>query len=377
MPDVFQVANAFVTHVQQSYPQEVAIIAYYGSYALGAASPGSDLDLYYIPATEKAGGLYRSFCVAGVPFEFWPVSWEFAEKIASGRHHWSVAASILANARLLYSRSEADLSRFEALRAQIARLQTPAEKDHMLDLAWEAFQPAAFHLESLRLACARQDLLGARWMGCKLVNAVLDCLCLVNQTYFQRDWTSDLEPVRQLAQQPEGTLERIESLATGGSCSAIQEAAEGLYHAARQLLLEKQNTQPLTSLAELFSGYLAALGEYTHKTISACERHNLVKASYWASQMQVEVASMLAQVYTQPASPDHHIFSEYSAYLSTLGWPDLAQAITTRDFDLIAAQTQAFANRVREFLCAQGVPSNEFAILQDALGYISGENLQA
>jgi hypothetical protein len=170
MIDVLQVANALVSHVQKAYAQNVAIVAYYGSYAMDTASAGSDLDMYYIPDAGKAESLYRSFVVAGIPFEFWPVSWEFAEEIASGKHRWAVAPSILTNARVLYWRSDADLERFDALKAQIASLQKPENKSVLVARAWDTFQTAPFYLETLRLSCACQDVLGTRWMGCQLAN---------------------------------------------------------------------------------------------------------------------------------------------------------------------------------------------------------------
>lgn len=45
MMNVFEVANALVSHAQQAYALDVAIVAYYGSYATGTASDRSDLDL--------------------------------------------------------------------------------------------------------------------------------------------------------------------------------------------------------------------------------------------------------------------------------------------------------------------------------------------
>lgn len=373
MLDVFQIANAWVSQVQKAYAQDVAIVAYYGSYALGTASERSDLDLYYIPETEKAAALYRSFIVNGVPFEFWPVSWALAEKIASGKHRWSVAPSILVNAHVLYARSEADLTRFDALKAQIMHLQKPENKSVLVAQAWDVFQTASFHLETLRRACACQDVLGARWIGCQLVNAVLDCLALVNQTFFVRDWTSDFESIRHLHHKPAQTIELIEVITTSKNVVQIQLNAEDLLMLTRDILVcEQCENKKSVSLAEALGGYYAAIQEYTNKINSACEQRNLIKAGYWASQMQTELALMLAQVNTHTGWSRVNFYSEYGAYLNSLGWPNLAQAIETQDFEYIAKQARGFAKKAEYYLIAHSVPLNEFKTLEEAEAYLCG-----
>ena len=210
-------------------------------------------------------------------------------------------------------------------------------------------------------------------MGCQLLNVVLDCLALVNQTFLARDWTSDIESVRCLAYKPEQTLELIEVIMTSGQVGQIQRAAEDLLKATREILIcaQYENQKP-ASLPKVLDGYYAAIQEYTGKIISACERRNLIKASYWTSQMQTELARMLAQVNTHAGVSDVNFYGEYGAYLTSLGWPNLAQAIEAGDFGYMAEQAQTFAQKAKDYLVAHAVQLNVYETLKDAQAYICG-----
>jgi hypothetical protein len=372
MSSVFDIANAFVAYVKQAYAQDVAIVAYYGSYATGTATDRSDLDLYYIPDDGKAGDLYRSFVLDGRPFEFWPVSWAFAEKIASGKQHWAVAPSILANAQVLYARSEEDLTRFEGLGEEIARLQKPENIERAVSCAWDAFKSAPFYLESLRFACACQDKAGAREMGSQLVNVLLDCLTLVNQRTFTRDWTSDIEPLRNLIQKPDRTLELVETIMTSTDVVKIESSAETFLRETREIIIAGQSEcKTVSNLQEVFNGYFPAIQEYVGKILSACEQRNLIKASYWSTKMQSEVGLMLAQSFSNKSFSGMNLYIEYGGYQASLGWPDLVQAVETRDFDYIAIHAQSFAQQVKEYLLSNSVSLNMFESFEEVQEYIS------
>jgi predicted nucleotidyltransferase len=51
--DVFVVAETLVNHIRSKCPDDIAIIAYYGSFANGTATKRSDLDFFFIPATSN------------------------------------------------------------------------------------------------------------------------------------------------------------------------------------------------------------------------------------------------------------------------------------------------------------------------------------
>ena len=103
MADVFKVADILITHARQVLGDDLALVAYYGSYALGQAKPTSDLDLYCVSEQGKAESALATFTLDGLPYDFGAKPWWVLENIANARpgYDWIVSASQIADARVL------------------------------------------------------------------------------------------------------------------------------------------------------------------------------------------------------------------------------------------------------------------------------------
>ena len=132
--DGLEVARILVDRVKRQYADDIAIVAYYGSYAHGTARHNSDLDIFFIPATPQGAAASFQFILDGIGYDFWPISWERAERIASFEE---AIVSVIADSKLLYSRSDADLDRFDKLKNQICSLRQPSNRATMLSNRWE------------------------------------------------------------------------------------------------------------------------------------------------------------------------------------------------------------------------------------------------
>ncbi|WP_156177905.1 nucleotidyltransferase domain-containing protein [Bacillus sp. SA1-12] len=59
MEEVFKIAEILVENLKTKYKVDIALIAYYGTYAQGRATKLSDLDMFFIPSTDR--GFQASF----------------------------------------------------------------------------------------------------------------------------------------------------------------------------------------------------------------------------------------------------------------------------------------------------------------------------
>src|SRR5690554_3951022 len=111
-------------------PNDIAIIAYYGSYAQGTATKRSDLDFFFIPATPEGYRMSIQFVLHDISFDFWPIDWERAERMASFEDSFT---TIIADCQLLYVRSKADYTRIMKLRDQISEMHEPGKGRELLE----------------------------------------------------------------------------------------------------------------------------------------------------------------------------------------------------------------------------------------------------
>lgn len=367
MVDVFQVAAVFVDHAIKAHGDEVGIIAYYGSYALGVASPTSDLDLIYIPDDGKATTLAACFILDDICFDFFPISWARAEGFATGRTGWAVGPALIANAQVLYARAEADLDRFNRLKAKLADLQKPEQKPQMVQRALDAFKTAVFHLGNLRLAILEADFSSIRRAAWLVVMNAVECLALVNQTYFNRGWDANLAEILQLKTKPEMLETLLATLATATDPQQINHAAETLVQATREILLQAQGALATPSTVQAtFTNYYPELHDKINKIQTRCAADRPVDASWAAMFIQAEVALFMAQALQGVAYGDFNLYSEYAAPYRELGLPDLMAL----DGTALVEQAQQFDQKVQIWLQQQGVSLNRLASLDELAQFL-------
>lgn len=351
MPDVFRVAALLVEHAIARFPGQVAIIAYYGSHAKGTATASSDLDLFYIPDDGQAGALSSQFVYDGLPYDFWPISWAFAEDMANARpgRPWARAASLIADAKVLYARSPADRERFDALQRRVTELMQPDQRGHMLERAREALREAFTHLGHMHIAGA--DRLPAK----RFLDAVANSLALANQTYFAKGWESDPSQVERLPRRPDGFGPLAHRVLIAGDLAA----ADALAEATRRVLLDPGDVTPApAAVADVFRDVYPFVPEFVNKVLTACAGRNALAAAVAALQLQDEIARLMRHAASGSAPNDLHRLDEIGAAYAGAGLPDLAGPALAGDFGELARRARALDERLRAWLTERGAAVN-------------------
>jgi hypothetical protein len=363
MHNVFDVARVLVEHAVRTHGHEVGIIAYYGSHATGSASQSSDLDMFYIPDNGKASSLSSQFVFDGMPYDLWPLGWQRAERIASARQHWAVAASIIAHAQVMYHRSEQDLDRFLALKKTIRDLTQPPARKGMVARALEEFQSTLFHLGQVRLAASSVDTVSLGWAARKFVNSAIECLALANQTYFTKGWGSNMPEVLQLEKRPASLDTLVESILKCGHPEAAMAPAERLAREVRALLLDEQASlgEPIEVRAA-FKDFYFFIVEYVNKVVAACGHQDALAAGYAAHMLQEEISRLLNRVERGFEPKEFNLLGDYARPYVAAGFPDLLEPASRGDLDALSRSALSLQAVSEKWLRAHGV---DLGLLRD------------
>lgn len=361
MSDVFKIADILISHATRVHDGEIALVAYHGSYARGTATPTSDLDIYFVPDDGKAESLSTTFVIDDLPYEFECLSWQRLEDIANAksRFPWAISASQVADAKVLYCRSDADLERFNALKERIAELTRPENRRYMVERALEEFKTSLFQLGQMRLADAQNDLPGLHWAGWQLVCSAVNCLALVNQTYFSKGWGSNMPQILALAQKPTDLEIMLNGILQPQSTDRVIEQADRLVMEVRKTLLEAQTSVAERSEAkEVFVDFYFDVHEYKTKVLSACARGDRLTASAAAFALQQLLCELMNKVDKGFYGTDFNLLGEYLNGYQKAGFPDLTEFAAQGDLPALARQVQLLDEKAREWFGSRSVELN-------------------
>jgi hypothetical protein len=361
MADVFKIAQILVSHAKKVHGGEIGIIAYYGSHAKGTATRTSDLDIYYVPDDGKAGSLSCTFILDSLPYDFWGPPWHMLEEItnARSRRPWAVSASLVADTKVLYSRSQADLDRFNALKARIQELTQPESRGYMVERALDEFRTTLFQLGQMRLAKTMGDIPGLHWAGWKFVSSAVNCLALVNQTYFSKGWGSNTAQIMKMEQRPDDLEDLLNGILQPTRSDEMLAHADRLTGEVRVILRSAQDSlaEPSTP-QEVFKDFYYYVHEYKNKVLLACEKSDLLAASSAAFHLQELICVLMNKVSAGFFGEDFNLLGEYIGGYQKAGFPDLLESASKGDLETLTKQVLQLDIQVKAWFTQHEIDLN-------------------
>jgi len=361
MTDVFKIAEILVSHAKKVHGDEIGIIAYYGSHAKGTATPTSDLDIYYVPDDGKAGSLSTTFILDDLPYDFWGPSWWLLEEIANVRsgRPWAVSASMIADTKILYYRSQVDLDRFNALKERIQALVQPEQRGYMVERALDEFRTTLFQLGQMRLAITKDDIPGLHWAGWKFLGSAVNCLALVNQTYFSKGWGGNTAQILQMAHKPDELESMLNGILQPGEPLETLSHAQRLADEVRAILLIAQRSlAKRTTPQDEFKDFYYYIHEYKNKVLKACQSADALSASSAAFHMQELICVLMSKVEAGFYGQDFNILSEYASGYLKAGFPDLLEPSSKGDFQTLAKRVEQLDIKIKEWFAQHTIDLN-------------------
>ncbi|MDQ0196677.1 hypothetical protein [Paenibacillus wynnii] len=357
--DVFNVAQTMVNHIKATCPEDIAIVAYYGSYAQGTATKRSDLDFFFIPATSKGYSASLSFVLNDISFDFWPISWERAEKMASFDDPFT---TIIADCQFLYVRSEADRLRFMKLRESISSNQEPSNGQKLTEKAESQLNDVYVHL--YKMSCARNlenNITFYRTEAQLILTKIFQCLALLNRTYFTRGWGKNIEQTLQLPIKPNRLEHHYNVILYSRISADIRLACEQLTADTLELVLtHKESYAGTPSYRERMNGFYEEAKGTLDKILTACESNDYPTAFFAAIGVQDEIARFLffAEKGQWPSELNSGL--DYQDSYNRLGFPDLAALVDPEKLFQLQAAVEHLNVQLESHLYIHAVPIHRF-----------------
>lgn len=353
---VYEVVDSLVNHIKTKFPNDIALIGHYGSYAQGTATKRSDLDFFFIPANSEGFRHSLQFVVNDISFDFWPISWERADRIASFDE---LNMSIIADCKLLYVRSEEDRARFLKLRQKITDMTQQGTK--LVGKAESQLRDAYLHLYKMSQIANLEDIAPFRQEAQKILITVLNSVSLINGTYFTKGWGKNREQIRGFKLKPNQLEQLVEFIIHSNSPIEIHKACKELTKNTLDLLLSQKEAYATgPSYHDRMRGFYEEVKGILDKVLTACEINDYESAFFWAIGVQNEISQFLyyAEKGHWPVSLDSSL--DYQIY-KNLGFPDLISILDAQNLSLLFEAVNRLDLQLENHLKSQGVVMNRFS----------------
>jgi len=368
MANLFKMADIFIDKIKKDYAEDVAIAAYYGSYAQGTQNSKSDLDIFFIPCTDRGWELCDCFILDDIGIDLFPIGWSRAENIANFNEG---IVSVLADCKILYYRSEEDLARFNSLRENIKSLCSPEKKAVMMNKAIEKFNKcfvSLYNIERLK------DITSVRVEAFNIVTTVFETLSLLNQTYFKKGWGKNLSQILDFEIKPENIGELVNSIITEESCEKITENCTTLVEEMRNTILQEQKAVVKKyPFKDAFTGYYEEMKSTFNKIITACDNNDYETAFYSSVALQNEIASFLARVEEGICYSKLNTFNEFRKVYDKYILADLLLEFKHDNLSILKKAVADLEVKFVEVLKNNEVEIKEFKTLEEYEKYMKNK----
>ena len=325
-----------IDQIEKNYKDDVSLlIGYDCAERLDIAKPAGpyteikDGFDFFIPETGRAHGLAKTFIINGIGYDLYPRSWERIEE-AVNLDEYNLYC--LADAEILYARSQADVDRFEDARhrffANLADKSFSFKKAlGNLSVAMELYQTMMFS----------EALAEVRMSAGFIADYLARTVALANGRYFKHTQMAQLEEMKDFAEVPANFANYYNGILAAESIDELKKLSHLLILTTRKFM---EANKPQTANKANVTDYQYIADWYqelcwTFRRIYHCVYINdRAKAFMWGCMLQQELNAL--QDEQSLTGMDCNIMDHYNPNdLSAL--KARAEALEKQLLDLLAA----------------------------------------
>lgn len=345
-------ADLLIEKIKRDCRESVAVVVVMGSTLYDETHARSDLDMYFVVKDAKGEELGMTFIIDGIGFDFWPITWERMERIAS---HEERITAILTEGRVLYHGSADDLARFQALKAKALDVR---DGGAFMAKARRVFDGAYKHHFLLGEARNPSE---ARKHGIRFLFALTHALALLNRDTVKRGRGKLKGELLAMPLVPTDFERHYDVFFESMEVSALQKAATALLRNMEALLRAQEAAwRAPVEAREALQGFYEELINFYNKIQHGVETGDRVTALYAAHEIMEEVDDVLQ-----------------GTGLSAEDLPDLREAYDPEDVSAFLRCAKDHQKAFEGLLKAQGVPLRIFSDMEELERFLLGDTAAA
>lgn len=368
MTDLLKVMDIFLNKIKEDYADDVAIVGYYGSYAQGTQNPKSDLDIFFIPATERGWKLAHCFILDDIGMDMFAIDWDRANDIASFNE---TIVSVLADCKIIYYRSQEDLDKFEAIKEKVKLFCSPEKRALMRRKASDTFNKSFVSLYNLERLKATKDIVSARVEAFNILTMVFESLAMLNQSYFNKGWGKNLDQILSFEIKPDNLAQTVDCIITGKECNEIYQHCKKLVDSTTDVIKGQLKVRlEEHSFADMFTGYYEEMKSIFNKIVVSCENGDYPTAYFASILLQKEMAAYLGFTKNDSRYYPVNIFSDARGVYDQYDFPDLIANLGRDSLDKLKDAVEELDKKLVEVLKNNGVKIKAFKSLEQYEEYV-------
>lgn len=339
-------AELLIDKVKRDYANDIAVVVIMGSTLYGDTHSRSDLDLFFVPKTERGKRLCFTFIIDGIGYDFWAISWDGLERIAD---HDERISSIITEGKVIYYSSDGDMERFDAIKKKALdtsdghRFQRKASAKLV-----EAYKGYYHMQQAENLSETRKHAIG-------LIYTLTDALALLNRIAVKRGRGKLKAEIMNMPLVPDRFSELYDTAFLSSDIDEIKQAFGALIENTQALLLmEREKTSEPRSFAEKLSGFYEELINAYNKIYHACETCDPVTALF----ASVELTHEIEQAFERTV-------------VSSRQLPDIVSAYDPEDLSELYQAARVHQRGFEDLLRANGVAIREFRSFDELEAFLT------
>lgn len=343
--ELIRAAEILIEKIKKDYKDDVALVIIMGSYIYNDTHSRSDLDLYFIPKTERGNKLGFTFIIDDIGFDFWPISWERLDGIANFEEK---TTSIITEGKILYCASQSDMERFEKIKGKASDVT-----DRLKFIQKSKEKLNGVYKDYYKLSGAR-TFNDAEIYGIGIMYTVTYALALLNGITVKRGRGKLKQEILNMPLTPDKFPVLYDAAFAVKDIDTLCDIYRNLIDSTEALILnEELKYKKSSSFADALNGFYEESINFYNKIYHACETGDKVTALYASVELTCEIKDALKVTDVSPKI-----------------LPDIISAYDPDNLNYLALSVKNHQTKFVELLISNGVVIKKFKGFNELKSYL-------